>query len=126
MSNAEILSAYRQNSVQGASPVELVVALYDTVIRDFRRAREAMDRGDIETRVNELNHALMVIAHLKSVLDHERGGEAAARFDHFYEVTRGMILRVNVNASRETLGKLVEMFSATRAAWHQAELELRK
>ena len=126
MGNAGILSAYRQNTVQGASPVGLVVALYDTVIRDFRRAADALDRGDVESRVNELNHALTVIAHLKSVLDHQRGGEAASRFDNFYEVARAMILSANVNASRETLSRLVEMFSSMRAAWHKAELGISK
>src|SRR5262249_48117018 len=99
MSNTGILSAYRQNAIQGASPVGLVVALYDAVLRDFRLAMEAMDRGDVELRVHELNHALTVIAHLKSVLNHQSGGEAAARFDNFYEVARGMILKANVNSS---------------------------
>ena len=126
MGNTGILSAYRQNAVQGATPVGLVIALYDTIIRDFRRAMEAMNRGDVETRVNELNHALTVIAHLKSVLDHEKGGEAATRFDHFYDVARGMLLSVNVNTSKETLTKLIDMFSSTRSAWHQAELQLQK
>ncbi|HWZ97364.1 MAG TPA: flagellar export chaperone FliS [Candidatus Dormibacteraeota bacterium] len=126
MSNTGILSAYRQNSVQGASPVGLLLVLYDTVIRDFRRAMEAMDRGDVEMRVHELNHALTVIAHLKSVLDHQRGGEAASRFENFYEVSRGMILSVNVNSSRETLTKLIDMFSSMRQAWHQAETLIAK
>ena len=126
MGNTGILSAYRQNAVQGATPVGLVIALYDTIIRDFRRAMEAMNRGDVETRVNELNHALTVIAHLKSVLDHENGGEPARRLDHFYEVARGMLLSVNVNSNKETLTKLIDMFSSTRSAWHQAELQLQK
>jgi flagellar protein FliS len=126
MSHSGIISAYQQNSVRGASPVGLVLALYDTILRDFRRAQEAMDRGNVETRVLELNHALTVIAHLKSVLDHERGGEAAAQFNVFYEITRGMILSVNVNSSRDTLLKLIEMFSSMRQAWQQAEVQLTK
>lgn len=126
MSHSGIISAYQQNSVQGASPVGLVLALYDTILRDFRRALEAMDRGNVETRVFELNHSLTVIAHLKSVLDRERGGEAALQFSAFYEITRGMILAVNVNSSRDTLLKLIEMFSSMRKAWQQAELQLAK
>ena len=126
MANAGILSAYQQTAVQGASQIGLVIALYDTIIRDFRRAMEAMDRGNVETRVHELNHALTVIAHLKSVLDHRNGGEVATRFDHFYEVAQGMVLSVNVYASKETLANLIGMFGTTRAAWHQAELHLKK
>jgi|SRR5215813_6378836 len=126
MSHSEVISVYQQNSVRGASPVGLVLALYDTTLRDFRRALQAMDGGNVETRVSELNHALTVIAHLKSILDHERGGQAAMQFEKFYEITHGMILSVNVNSSRETLLKLIDMFSSMRQAWEQAELQLTK
>ncbi|MBS1840177.1 MAG: flagellar export chaperone FliS [Acidobacteria bacterium] len=121
MSNSGVLSAYQQHSVQGASPVGLVIALYDTILRDFRRALDAMNRGNVETRVFELNHSLTVIAHLKSVLDFERGADAAKRFDNFYEITRGMILSVNVDSNAATLQKLIEMYSSMRQAWHDAE-----
>lgn len=126
MSNPGIVSAYQQNSAQGASPIGLVLSLYDTILRDFRRALDAITRGNVETRVFELNHALVVIAHLQSVLDFERGADAAKRFNSFYEVTRGMILRVNVDANRETLQKLIEMYSSMRQAWQQAESQAPK
>ena len=126
MSNPGIVSAYRQSSAQGASPVGLVLSLYDTILRDFRRALDALQRGNVESRVFELNHALIVIAHLQSVLDFERGAEAAIRFNNFYEVTRGMILSVNVDPQRETLQKLIEMYGSMRQAWQQAETQLPK
>lgn len=126
MSNPGIISAYQQSSARGASPVGLVLALYDTILRDFRRSLDAIDRGDVEARTFELNHALTVIAHLKSVLDFERGADAAKRFKNFYEITRAMILSVNVDAKRETLQKLIEMYSSMRQAWQQAESQLPK
>ena len=126
MGNPGILSAYQQNSVQGASPVGLILALYDTVLRDFRRALEAMNRADIETRVHELNHALTVIAHLKSILDYERSAHAAKQLDNFYEVTRGMILSVNVDSSVATLQKLIEMYGSMRQAWQKSEMHSHK
>ena len=126
MSNPGILSAYQQSSAQGASPIGLVLSLYDTILRDFRRADAAINKGDVETRVSELNHALVVIAHLQSVLDFEHGADAAKRFNSFYEITRGMILSVNVDTNRDTLQKLIQMYSSTRQAWHQAESQIAK
>lgn len=35
MSNPGIVAAYQQHSAQGASPIALVLSLYDTIIRDF-------------------------------------------------------------------------------------------
>ena len=126
MSTPGYLSAYQQSSVQGASPIGLIVALYDTILRDFRRAMDAMNRGNVETRVDELNHALTVIAHLKSILNFEKGADATRRLGNFYEVTRGMIVSVNVDASKEILQKLIEMYGSIRQAWQQAETQLPK
>ena len=114
-------SSYQQASARGATPVGMVVSLYDTILRDFRRAQAAFAAGNIETRVFELNHALTVIAHLQSVLDRQRGGEAAQRFDRFYEITRGMILDANVRPTPESFQNLLDMYSSLRQAWHEAE-----
>jgi len=121
MSNNSPASTYQQLAARGASPVGLVVSLYDTILRDFRRAQAALVAGNVEQRVFELNHALTVIAHLQSVLNHERGGEAAKTFDRFYEIARAMILDASVRCSRESLQKLIATFTSVRQAWHQIE-----
>lgn len=119
------VSVYQQTSARGASPVGQVVALYDTILRDFRRAEDAIHAGDVQKRVFELNHALTVIAHLRSVLDFERGGEAAHRLQRFYEITRGMVLEANVGGNTQTLRKLQDLYGTLRQAWHEAEMRLR-
>src|SRR5882672_157839 len=69
--------AYQQSTASAASSVGQVVALYDRILRDIRGAISAIGAGQIENRVNSLNHALTIIGELQGVLDHERGGEAA-------------------------------------------------
>jgi flagellar biosynthetic protein FliS len=124
MKDYSAVSAYQQSTARGASPVGLIISLYDTILRDFRRALAAVDSGAVETRIFELNHALTVIAHLESVLDHRQGGEAAARLTRFYEVTHGMILEASVTASRASLLKLVDLYTTLRQAWQQTEQQL--
>jgi len=124
MSDYSPASAYQQSAARGASPVGLVVALYDTILRDLRRALAAQDAAQFETRVFELNHALTIIAHLRSVLDHQRGGQAASRLSRLYDVTQSMVLQANVSGSRTTLLKLTEMYGNVRQAWEQAERQL--
>jgi flagellar protein FliS len=121
MANNGAASSYQQASANGASPVGLVVSLYDTILRDFRRALAAIDAGNVESRVFELNHSLTVVAHLQSVLNHEAGGQAAARLASFYNVTRAMILEANVQTSREAIQKLIELYTSLRQAWQQVE-----
>ena len=98
-----------------------VVALYDTILRDFHRAIAAIEREQIEQRVNAGNHALMVIGELQGVLDFERGGEAARRLQSFYKVARAMTLEASVRSSREKFLELTSMFARLRAAWSKIE-----
>jgi len=122
--NEHPASSYQQASARGATPVGQIVSLYDTILRDLRRGQTAFQSGNIETRVFELNHALTVIAHLQSILDHERGGEAARRFGRFYDVTRAIILDANVRPSSLAFQTLIDMYSSLRQAWQEAERNL--
>lgn len=121
LTQTEIADLYSQGNVRGASSLGLVVALYDTILRDLRRASDAIAQGNIEKRTFELNHTLRVIAELENVLDYERGGKAAEQLKHFYATTRGMILNASVRNSREAISQLVDIFGTVRQAWHEAD-----
>jgi flagellar biosynthetic protein FliS len=114
-------SKYQQASAHGASSIGLIVSLYDTVLRDFVRAQAALESGDVEARVFELNHALIVVAHLQSILNHDQGGEAAQRFKSFYVVTRAMILEASIQPSRTAIEKLIEVYGNVRQAWSEID-----
>ena len=124
MRGGDAAASYHQVSAHGGSPLGNIVSLYDTILRDFRRAQAALDAGVVETRVFELNHALDVIGHLEGVLDHQRGGEAARRFEGFYRITRGLIVAANAEPRRESIDNLIEMYSSLRQAWEEAERKL--
>ncbi len=124
MNNGNVAESYQRETARGASAIGGVVALYDTILRDFRRAAAALAAGDVQGRVFELNHALTVIAELHGVLDYDRGGEAAKRFERFYEVTRGLILEANLHSSAESLERLIALYSPVRQAWKTVDYQL--
>jgi flagellar protein FliS len=121
MSAQDSASVYFQSTALGATAVGQVVALYDTILRDLRRALEAIDAEQVEKRINAANHALMVIGELQGVLDFERGGEAAKNLNAFYNVTRAMILRASMNSSREQFQEILSMCARLRSAWSRVE-----
>ena len=121
MNHGSAAQNYQQETARGASAIGGVVALYDTILRDFRRASAAAAAGNVEARVFELNHALTVIGELNGVLDYQRGGEAAKRFQNFYEVTRGLILEANLRATPESLERLIALYSPVRQAWNKVD-----
>lgn len=124
MRQEEIASFYRQVSATGANPAGLVVKLYDAILEDFRRAIDAIAANNIKERVARLNHALLIIAELDSVLDFERGGAVAQHLRGFYSVMRGLIVEANARTSRESIEKLIGLFMPLRKAWQQVEQDI--
>jgi flagellar biosynthetic protein FliS len=118
---SQVARHYNQSNARGATPIGLVVAQFDQVIRDLRRAIASFDLGDVEGRTAHLNHALLVIAQLQNVLDHARGGQPARHFEQFYNATRAMLMEAQITAKREKFLECIELYSTVRQAWHQAD-----
>jgi len=112
---------YRQLSVQSASPIGLVVLLFNSAIASLHKAERAAEASEIEARVGELNHVLDIISELRSVLDFERGGDVARQFDLFYRMAEGQILQANLQNSAEIIRDLVTHFVKIRDAWQQVD-----
>ena len=114
-------SFYREAAVRGASPVQQVVMLYEQVVNDLQRAVQAIDETRIEDRTNAINHAIVIIAHLQSKLNHEAGGEVARNLERFYDVARQKLLEAQVRASKEVILEQVNLWLGLRDAWAVVE-----
>ena len=113
--------AYRQFSVQGATPLGLVVMLYDGAIAAMQRAVMAIEARDIEKKCHHLNRALAVIAQLAGTLNMELGGEVAKTLKCLYMHACAQVMKANIENNKEILTALIERFTAVRDAWHQAD-----
>ncbi len=115
------LNTYRQFSVQGATPLGLVVMLYDGAIAALQRAVSAMEAGDIPRKCSQLNRALAIIAQLEGTLNFQQGGEVARTLQYLYTYSRGQMLKANIENSPELLRSLIEKLSTVREAWYEAD-----
>lgn len=113
--------SYQESAIRGATPIELVVVLYDSAIEDMRRALVAMQQNDIETRCRQMAHALIVLQQLQGTLDFERGGDAARQFEQFYSLVRAKLLEAQIRNSPETLREQLRYFSEVRDCWVEAK-----
>jgi flagellar protein FliS len=114
-------SSYRETAVRGASPVRLVICLYEQAIEDLRLAVLALEKGDIEARTRGINHALMVLAQLQGSLDMERGGEVAKNLSRFYGVVRAGLTEAQLKQSGRILEQQVSQLVLVHEAWLEVE-----
>jgi flagellar protein FliS len=114
-------SSYRESSVRGASPVRLVIALYEQAIEDLRRAVIALDKGAIEVRTREINHALLVIAQLQGSLNMERGGEVARNLARFYGLVRAGLTEAQLKQSSLLIERQISQLTDVHEAWLEVE-----
>src|SRR5271165_1678746 len=110
-------SSYRETAVRGASPVRLVICLYEQAIEDLRRAVIAQEKGDIEARTRGINHALAVIAQLEGSLDMERGGDVAKNLARFYSLVRSGLTEAQVQQSIRILEQQISQLATVHKAW---------
>jgi flagellar protein FliS len=113
--------AYSEAASLGASPVGIVVLLYDRLVQDIHNAAAAMKSADVEARTSYVNHALLILQQMQGRLDYTAGGEAARQLDAFYSVIRGKLLEAQIRQSPELLLAQAQAIIQVREGWAQAE-----
>jgi flagellar protein FliS len=113
------MGSYREHALDGASAVDLVVALYDGMIRFLYAAVDAVDRRDEEGRRAAVKRVLDIIIHLQARLRMDVGGRPAQALSEFYSSIFAQILQASQSASREKFEHAIECVRNVREAWRQ-------
>ena len=112
---------YREAAVRGASPVQLVVQLYDQILEDLRHVASAIEEKDIRRRTDRVRHALLVIGHLQSSLDFAQGGEIAKNLERFYNALRQNLVSLQFRPTKRAAQQLTTDVLAVRSSWVEVE-----
>jgi flagellar protein FliS len=119
-----ITQQYENQKVLSASPMELILMLYDGGIRHLNRALEhGKIADDIESRnrVHEnLLEAQSYITELTCALDVERGGEMATQIERLYEFMLNQLVEANTQGSHQPVEIVRKMLVELREGWAQA------
>lgn len=113
--------AYREAASLGASPVGVVVLLYDRLAQDMHSAIAAMNTNDVEERSAHVNHALLILQQLQGRLDFGGGGSAARQLDTFYSHVRGKLLEAQIRQSPEMMLAQARAIAQVRESWAEVE-----
>ncbi len=100
----------------------MLIALYDTLAGDLRRAAEAQRENDMERRCREARHALRVIGYLEDRVSRGTEGELARELTKFYSSLRSKLIEAAVRKSAEMLEQMMTDVLKLRGHWQQIEL----
>ena len=113
------MSNYREHALEGASAVDLVVALYDGIIRFLYAAVAAVEHGDADARRAAVKRALDIIFHLQARLRMDVGGRPAQSLSEFYAAIFAQILQASQSASKAKFEHAIDCVRNVRDAWRE-------
>jgi len=119
------LQIYRQQQVQHeieqASPVRLVVMLYDKAMSLLRQAVLHIDRNNVKAKGEALNRVVEIIGELQAVLNGEEGGVVAQNLDAMYEFMIRSVTLANLNNDPQPLDGVLKVLEELRKGWQELE-----
>ncbi|MCS7278947.1 MAG: flagellar export chaperone FliS [Thermodesulfobacteriaceae bacterium] len=114
--------SYLQNQVNQASPLDLILMLYNKAIGCLRLSKKSIEEGiekpeNLKKKVENLDKTLDILIYLKSCLNFEQGGEIAKNLNEIYTVLIEELFKIKVNNDIEVLEKSIETLETLKKAW---------
>jgi flagellar protein FliS len=113
---------YKHNLIMCASPMELIMMLYDEAIMSLSKAESAFaieEPHRIQEISNKLIHAQDIITELAVSLDMEKGGEIAQHLHRLYDFMLNHLARANASKSTKPISEVRDLLCELRESWKQ-------
>ena len=116
------ISAYQKvgvnAAVEVADPHTLILLLFSGAQAAIGNARAAMQMGQIADKGAAISKAIDIISNgLKVSLDHQQGGEIAARLDALYDYMVIRLLHANLKNDQKALEEVSGLLEEIHSAW---------
>jgi flagellar protein FliS len=111
---------YRRIQAETASPAELVLRLYEALMRDLERADAALqNRAPLEQAHAPLVHAQEIVIELLASLDMS-AGDLPQHLADLYQYMYQRLVHANVNKDGTAVTEVLRLLRPIRDAWSNA------
>jgi flagellar protein FliS len=111
------MTNYQEQLLAGATGMELVLALYNGLVKFLYQALACIEEGDVRGRRVSVKKALDIVMYLQARLRVDLGGETAASLNDFYAAVFTMTLEASHANSREKMEEVIRCVRSVREAW---------
>jgi len=120
MSNtAYALNAYTQSKTAVASPVDLVIMLYDGAIDYLDKAATAVNMKETKEKIKYIDKTVAIIDELLKSLNLEAGGEIATNLQDLYIYMMRELTMANLQNDAEKIKHVESLLRELVSAWRQ-------
>lgn len=115
------LSAYSnidlETAVNSASPLQLILLLYDGAIGALATAKGQMQDMKFAEKGRLISKAIGIIEGLRVVLDIDKGGEISKNLNDLYEYMKHRLTIANLKNDPEGPAEVIRLLNDLRTAW---------
>lgn len=105
------------SAVSSASPVRLIVLLYEGAMGAVASAKLEMGRNDVAAKARFVMRAIDIINGLRGAIDSSKGGEIAASLENLYEYMARQLTMANLKNDPDLLDEVSRLLAELHSAW---------
>lgn len=118
-------TCYREYQITTADRGQLLLMVYDGILRSLSEGQRAMADKRIEAQNISITKAQRLLAELITSLNHSENPQLASQLDHLYRFMFDSLTAANIYDNRQLLTDVVSMLKELRGAWAQADAQVR-
>ncbi len=110
---------YKEQSINTMTPGELLLLLYDELVKRSTLASIALEKGDFPVFEAAVERCIDIINYLDDTLDHQY--PISRDLSRMYEYFTYQLGRIRIGRNKEELARLRPMLAEMRDTFHTAE-----
>ena len=116
--------AYKDNSVNTASPGELTLMLYNGCLKFIKQAKKGMESNNIELKNTNIQKAQKIISELMVTLD--QNAAVSEEMMSLYDYINRRLIEANIQNDAEILNEAFGLVEEFRDTWKEVLKQTRQ
>lgn len=109
--------AYQQTAIQTATPMQIIIMLYDGALRFIRIATDSIEKRKYDQANYNFIRAQAIIQELRAVLDHKY--PIAKNLERCYEYMLYRLIQANMRKDVSMAKEVMEHLETLKEAWKE-------
>jgi flagellar protein FliS len=119
VATAHYQSVELESRIEGATPHQLVVIMFEELLKSLDAMAVAAQRGDYQQRIRRQSRAMSLLHGLEGSLDFAKGGEIAEGLAAIYREARRLTLAGGRENDPKQVLRARELLHEIASAWEQ-------